>query len=591
MVESGQTSKLSRLMDRFSPDILRTFRRFPLAIFLIGITACVFTALIHDFLNDDADFWARIGLGAATGAAMATAGRLFVESRPGLVRRGFVLAYILPLIFAGLVQIEDTQFIFVWVLPVVAGFWLSVSAFTKLESGAAREAAQNRFWWLNHRAITAAAVALLGYILIGLGMLAIERSLAMLFGLDISEFFYELVLPMMGLFFIPVYWLSTLPALDEYRETELTEPDFLSRAIGFLGQFVLAPLLSVYALILLAFAVQILVNWRLPEGTLGWMVLAFTTTGAATWLVLHPAFMRGRGMVRFFRRYWFWATILPIGLYALAAWVRIDAYGLTPDRVLLVAGCLWASILTLAFLRPGWGDIRLIPALAGLMFLGLSIGPWNLENASNWSQANRLEAALIAAGAPGDNLDWETDIAVRARGALKYLSRKPERRHHISAVFERLGIEVEVGTNSMRKLANGLDLPVLGIGSGRVEMALGLSPDMAGIDLSATPYYLGDVKLYKSNLNAFGLQLRLEDNILFFSKKSHDAVPSELSLAEWIDAQNGSDYIADATISFSLDGRLYRIVADYIYFSVVTGTGGQSRELRNLTGTLYSDAP
>jgi hypothetical protein len=52
---------------------------------------------------------------------------------------------------------------------------------------------------------------------------------------------YNWVLPFTGLFLTPVYWLSTLPHLSAYRIEELREADFLPRAFGFLGQFVLVP--------------------------------------------------------------------------------------------------------------------------------------------------------------------------------------------------------------------------------------------------------------------------------------------------------------------------------------------------------------
>ena len=74
----------------------------------------------------------------------------------------------------------------------------------------------------------------------------------------------------------------------------------------------LIPLLLAYAAILLAYAGQIAITRPLPEGMIGWMVLGFVMAGAATWLVLYPPFLRGRVIVRAFRRSWFWATLIPL---------------------------------------------------------------------------------------------------------------------------------------------------------------------------------------------------------------------------------------------------------------------------------------
>ena len=89
-----------------------------------------------------------------------------------------------------------------------------------------------------------------------------------------------------------------------------------------IGKFILIPLLLAYAAILLVYAVQIVITRQLPEGMLGWMVLGFVTAGAGAWLVLHPEFLRDSIIVRFFRRWWFWLTIVPLILYFVAVQVR-----------------------------------------------------------------------------------------------------------------------------------------------------------------------------------------------------------------------------------------------------------------------------
>src|SRR5690606_18803673 len=144
------------------------------------------------------------------------------------------------------------------------------------------------------------------------GMVAIERSLSVLFGLEASDLFYRWVLPFTGLFLTPVYWLSTLPRVANVPPSETENADFTSTAIGFLGQFILVPLLLIYAAILLAYTVQIVITRELPQGMIGWMVLGFVVTGAGTWLVLHPRFMREKPLVRLFRRLWFWLTLVPL---------------------------------------------------------------------------------------------------------------------------------------------------------------------------------------------------------------------------------------------------------------------------------------
>ena len=154
---------------------------------------------------------------------------------------------------------------------------------------------------------------------------------------------------------------------------------------------------------------------------IGWMVLGFVVIGAATWLVLHPPFMRTQALVRLFRRWWFWLTLIPLALFFVAISIRIDAYGLTDERMLLAAGGIWAAVLAVIYLL-GRGDIRLIPALAGAILLALSVGPWNYADLPVSSQALRLDGVVMNAGADKSasppRADWNAAEIAQARGII-----------------------------------------------------------------------------------------------------------------------------------------------------------------------------
>lgn len=342
---------MQRWIKQFAPDILATFARFPLAIILAALGTLITIGLTNNWLADSLlEPWFRLASGLSIGAVFATAGSLYGESRNKRGISFIFLAYALPFIVVVLLQVQNTDWLVSPMLLPVGLLWLSIAAFVNSRNPATSEDIQNQFWWLNHRAITTAIIAAIAFGLMALGIVALERSLALLFGMKTGKIFYEYLLPFTGLFLTPVYWLSTIPQLTKYSEKEISEPDYLSQAIGFLGQFILTPFLMLYALILLAYGVQIMLTGSLPQGMLGWMVIGFTIVGAANWLVLHPKFMHSRFLVKYFRNLWFWLTLVPIALYVVAVWVRIDAYGFTSERVGLVAGGLWAAALTLAFI-------------------------------------------------------------------------------------------------------------------------------------------------------------------------------------------------------------------------------------------------
>src|SRR5690606_8088531 len=111
---------------------------------------------------------------------------------------GVALKYLLPLAAIGLVQITDTAWFVPYALPAVSILWLSVSPFTRIGRGEERETQQNRFWLINHQALATAAIAAGAFAIIALGLVVIERSLSLLFGIESSTLFYRWLLPFTG---------------------------------------------------------------------------------------------------------------------------------------------------------------------------------------------------------------------------------------------------------------------------------------------------------------------------------------------------------------------------------------------------------
>lgn len=570
-----------------APDVAATLRRFPLPVLLIAAATAVLLALINDWVSDWNDTWTRLLIGLATAAIVAVAGSLFGESRPERRWLTLLLAVALPLAVVAAFQVRGERWLALPLWPGIAVLWLSVAAFTRIERGAARELAQDRFWWLNHRAVATACIATVGFVVIALGLWIIEQSLDLLLGISIGDLFYRYLLPTVGGFCVPLYWLSTLPRLESFRADELERPDFLSQAIGFLGQFVLAPLLVAYAAILLVYSGQILVLWELPQGTVGWLVLGFVIVGAATWLVLHPRFMRARSVVRLFRRVWFWLTLVPLALYALAVWVRIDAYGLTPSRALLVAAGVWAAVLTAAFLSRRFADIRLIPGLALLLLGMLAVGPWNQYGLAAWSQASRLDAALAEARQPDGAFRWDEASAARVRGAIQYLDWSDER-DRLRAVLARHGVAA-TEDQWFVDLFEALHLPRDEHGYLTRTYRM-IQRDGTPVDLGAARLLLGGVSVYPSGWSTVGpLSLQIDPAAGAVLVRHADGVPVALDLSAWLDRQDG-ETATEPRLPFEVNGRGYLLVINLLTLEGETVSGGPLTA-SYLDGLLFADSP
>jgi hypothetical protein len=411
---------LDALAGRLSPDVPQTFRRFPFPILLTGLATIVLIANLTELIPDNQDIWGRIIIGLVTAAIFATGGAIFAEAYPKRVILGLIAAYVVPLAALAALQVTDTTWIFPWALPAVGTLWTSVAASVSSWRGYPRALAQDRFWWLNHLAITAGAIAGAAFLVVLIGTFAIGQTVSTLFGVDLSTPIYKVAIPAIGGFFVPLYWLSTLPRAADYQPGRLEAPDFLIRAVAMIGKFILIPLLLAYAAILLAYAAMIVVTQRLPEGTLGWMVLGFVITGAGAYLILHPEFLRDSVIVRFFRRWWFWSTVVPLILYFVAVQVRIDAYGFTPERLLLIWGGVWASAISALFLLRR-GDIRLIPMLGAISLLLATVGPWNIVGLSRVQQSATFDNLLPITGPNGESYgitpEWTPEEATKARSA------------------------------------------------------------------------------------------------------------------------------------------------------------------------------
>lgn len=548
--------------ERLTPAFGDTVRRFPFPIVLTAIATGLILVLINsDFHSEQMELWSRAAIGVATAAVFATAGVFFAESRPESQIAAAILVYLVPAAAGILFQIRDTTWFVPYALPVIGALWLSVSSFTRSDPEI-----EAKFWWLNYRAVAAGAIAGVALGIICVGIIAIERAVATLFGLNASTLTYRIVLPVIGFFFAPLYWLSTLPRLDDYDPRVLTTPDFLARAVGLVGKFVLIPLLLAYAAILLVYAGQIAITQKLPQGTLGWMVMGFVVAGASAWLVLYPPFIRDSRIVSFFRRAWFWLTLLPLALFFVAVWVRIDAYGFTPERLVLLWGGFWAAILALIFII-GRGDIRLVPGLAAAVLVLATFGPWNIENLPSWQQGLRLDVLMSKPGPNGESLagpsSWTPAEVARARSAIEFLAQHGDGgRKELVRVLGLYGHDFSVETVEPFAVMQALAIPTSETIPPRTAFTL-IRDHAVPTDVSATPRFIGPLNLSSYIAEIAGLEpgFTVTDNQLVVSRGGVELVRA--SLSPLIDGHDGA-HVPAATVDFEADGRRYRLVAERV---------------------------
>ena len=198
---------------------------------------------------------------------------------------------------------------------------------------------------------------------------------------DAAAILYGLVLP---LFLIPALFSgSSAP---------------YGRTLRGFAAYVVLPLLAAFTLVLCVYLVQILLSGVWPSNSVSPLVLFGSAVGAVA-LVFYAGAPQERA-AKLFGRIFPIVWLLPLGMLFAAAYIRIRAYGATPERLLVVALGLWMlGVCAVCIVRRrAFGAHTALLALAAVLAF-CTLGPAvNVFSLSQQSQRMRLNRALAAAG-------------------------------------------------------------------------------------------------------------------------------------------------------------------------------------------------
>ncbi|HEY6921423.1 MAG TPA: DUF4153 domain-containing protein [Methyloceanibacter sp.] len=370
------------------PDISAALSRFPLAVLIAALLTAY--KLAH---GDVGDVEKRV-LGALAGSFLwVVAVDFYVENQ----KRSFPVRIALWL---GGILVIEILFRFAWDIwfspPLLLG---SLLLLVGLAGHLGRGESNATFWLFNHRLWLGALLAFIAAGLFGAGLSIIHGTLNLLFGLHLPAKWHEYIWTISLGLVAPVSFLALAPRSFTDPITAREESEFTMRAIAALVKFVLVPLLLVYTAILYAYAIEIVLAWELPKGTLGAMVVGYLLVGAATLLVGYPNRENGGPLVSVFWRYWVWLAALPVVLLFIAVWRRISDYGVTDQRYLMVLIGVWALLLAgFRIIRGSDFDLRLVPGVLALLLAAASFGPGGAVGFSVMSQKSELASILSEKG-------------------------------------------------------------------------------------------------------------------------------------------------------------------------------------------------
>ncbi|KFB09894.1 DUF4153 domain-containing protein [Nitratireductor basaltis] len=344
-------------------------------------------------------------LGAAAAALVCT---LVTEAHQ--IKRSF--GYLSGLLFGLLLGalLLDPAYLWVqeWSLVAALAGLILVAPFTLRGNS-------SQFWMFSLRVAFSVMLMVLALLLFAGGTSATLATLSFLFGFDIDQGVYQYVWAFTGLLAAPVFGLGQLPRNFDH-EPRLSQIGAMDRGMRALGDFVAAPLLILYAAILHLYAAKIVLTGELPAGQIGWLVLTYGFCLFGTLLVINPFLDLARAPTRFVLRFWPAFLVVPLILLALALWVRVAAFGFTPDRyMVMLFGGVSATVVALQLVPTLRGDIRLILALPVAALFLASFGPQGARAVSVASQEDRFRNAIA-----NEQLTQEQEL--QALASLRYLS-------------------------------------------------------------------------------------------------------------------------------------------------------------------------
>lgn len=371
---------------------------FMLAFALIAAIFMIAFAEITSANSEQFFSFLKVGIISSLGISLSFAAKILAQRRGKEILFQVIAVLILTILYFFLPR-QEKDFTEVYAFFLIPAFILShllVSfiAFINKES-------ELNFWQFNKNLfINTFLTGIFTGVLTGgilLAILAVDK----LFDFNLGSEWYTYTLYFL-LFFgsVFIFLLFNENGLP-YLERNGGYPEVLK----FFTQYILIPLLLIYAFILYFYGAQIVLKWELPRGWVSYLILAYSVVEILALLLVHP--LRAdvaRKWVNLFSRI-FYYTLLPlIVLLYVSIFTRILEYGFTEPRYFVFILALWLTAVVLYFIFSSRPGIKFIPISLFIFGLSALILPYiNAFAVAKRSQKSELlkilkEKELLSAG-------------------------------------------------------------------------------------------------------------------------------------------------------------------------------------------------
>ena len=243
---------------------------------------------------------------------------------------------------------------------------------------------------------------------------AILFTITTLFNVEFSDSFYQYFYTSLGIFTQPLFFL----VLQQRQvQAEMT----LNHIFDILVNFVLAPALMIFTVLLYAYVVQIIFEGVLPKGMLANITLPYLLGGLGVY-ALRSICAKARWETFF--KFYPYLAIVPIVLLWLAIDRRISAYAWTEQRIYLVA---LATAITIAYAILTVPKIRQYRLISAVVMVAIFAMTWVVKpkEIAYQSQTERFEQLLTklnlsdSSGKIRNDVDFDERLENMPKSELK----------------------------------------------------------------------------------------------------------------------------------------------------------------------------
>lgn len=218
----------------------------------------------------------------------------------------------------------------------------------------------------------------IGHVMV-LAVCAIIGSLVYIFNLYWRDWFEYTYL--FALFIVIPLVFCHLQDTERFRN--------MPRFMDIILTYILSPAIIIYTGILYLYFLTIVINWELPKGKIGYMVLAFIIFALGGKMC---QFIVSRRYYDWFYNYFSFIAIPPLVIFWIGTLERITTYSFTTSRVYLLAAGVLMTLYIFLLLSKRFGNYQLMLIISACCIAALTYVPGiSAKSIGIYAQEKRLE--------------------------------------------------------------------------------------------------------------------------------------------------------------------------------------------------------